>query len=203
LFIRAVVESLECPKVMLDHHFDDVPIHSVREDAVAGMRVATEHLLSLGHKQLAYLDRGRPDANPWKREGIELALREAGLGELRPGWVAGCRDNFTDVAAALDWFQGLDPRPTGVICFDDTRALLLLQAAAEQGLRVPEDLSIVGFGDFAVRTGRSEVLTSMRVDSEQIGRRAAELLTGDPEAKPISALIPPELVVRGTTAAPG
>ena len=62
LFIRAVVETLKCPKVVLDHHFEDIPMHSVREDAVAGMRAVTEHLLSLGHRRIAYLDMSRPEA---------------------------------------------------------------------------------------------------------------------------------------------
>jgi DNA-binding LacI/PurR family transcriptional regulator len=203
VFIQAVVGNLGGPKVLLDHHFDDVRVHSVREDAVAGMRAMTEHLLKLGHRHLAYLDMSRPEANPWKRQGVNDALRAAGLGELGRGWVAGCRDNFTDVAAALDWFCGLSPRPTAVICCDDVRALLLLQAAAERSMRVPQDLSISGFGDFAVRSGRSQVLTSMRVDTELMGRRAAELLVGPADAPPASVLVPPELVVRGTTGAPG
>ncbi len=202
LFIQAVVEKLSCPKVMLDHHFDDIPLHSVREDSVAGMRIMTEHLLSLGHRRLAYLDKSSPDANPWKREGVNLALREAGLAELGRGWVAGCRDNFTDVSAALDWFMGLESRPTAIICFDDTRALLLLQAAAERGMRVPHELSIGGFGDFAVQTGRSELLSSMRVDSSLMGRKAAGLIVGGADAAPVSVLVSPELVARGTTAAP-
>ena len=202
LFIRAVVESLPGPKVVLDHHFDDLSTHSVREDAVGGMRALTEHLLSLGHRHIAYVDMSRPDANPWKREGVNLALREAGLPELARGWVAGCRDNFSDAAAALEWFLEMKPRPTAVICCDDVRALFLLQAAAERGLRIPNDLSISGYGDAAVRTGRSKVLTSASVDVVEMGRRAAELAAGDPDAKPVSVLVPLKLEVRGTTAGP-
>ncbi len=203
LFIQAVVKCLNGPKVMLDHHFDDVPMHSVREDSVAGMRMVTEHLVSLGHRHIAYLDLSNPEANPWKREGVNMALREAGLAELGPGWVAGCRDNFSDVSAALDWFVGLDPRPTAVVSCDDIRALLLVQAAAERGMRVPNDLSLTGYGDYAVQTGRSEFLTSMSVNTAEMGRRAAEMIAGDSESKPVSVLVPPELVVRGTTAMPG
>ncbi len=202
LFVQAVVEKLECPKVVLDHHFENIPMHSVREDAVAGMRVVTEHLLALGHKHVAYLDNDSPGANPWKREGVNLALREAGLGELARGWVAGCRCNFLDVAEALDWFMGLEPRPTAIVTCGDVRALLLLQAAAERGMQVPRDLSITGYGDLAVRSGRSKALTSVAVDPVLMGRRAAELVAGDADAAPVSVLVPPELLVRGTAAAP-
>jgi LacI family transcriptional regulator len=201
-FIEAVVRQMPGPKVMLDHHFGDIPMHSVREDAVAGMRVLTEHLLSLGHRHIAYLDMADTAGNPWKRDGINMALREAGLPELARGWVAGCRPKFTDAAEALDWFLKLDPRPTAVVACDDVRALLLLQAVAEHGLRVPADLSVAGYGDMAVQTGRSRALTSVAMDVKLMGRRAAELVTGPAEAKPVSVLVPPELVVRGTTARP-
>ena len=116
--------------------------------------------------------------------------------------MAGCRDNFSDVAAALDWFLELKPRPTAVIAASDSRALLLLQAAAERGLRVPQDLAITGYGDTAVRTGRSAILTSVWVDPAAMGRRAAELVLGPAEAPPEYVKIPPELAVRGSTAAP-
>ncbi|MHC4914527.1 MAG: LacI family DNA-binding transcriptional regulator [Planctomycetota bacterium] len=203
LFIEAVVRSFQGPKVILDHHFEDLAMHSVREDAVSGMRLVTEHVLSLGHERVAYLDMSDPEANPWKREGVDAALRAAGLPGLERGLVAGCRENFTDCSAALEWFLSLDPRPTAIICSDDARALYLLQAAAERGMRVPHDLSITGFGDFAVQSGRSEVLTSARVDTALMGRRGAELVLAGARQEPKSVLVLPELVVRGTTAAPG
>jgi DNA-binding LacI/PurR family transcriptional regulator len=201
-FVSAVVEKMTGPKVMLDHHFPDIPMHSVREDALAGMRMLTEHMLSLGHRHIAYLDMDRPDGNPWKREGINLALRQAGHSELPPGWVAGCRWNFSDAAAALEWFMDLSPRPTGIICSDDNRALFLLQAAAELGMRIPDDLSIAGYGDTAVSTGRSNILTSVAFEGEELGRKAAELVSGPDDAKPVSVLVTPRLAPRNSTAAP-
>ena len=200
-FVKTVAGQFDGPKLVLDHHFPDLPIHSVREDSAAGMRVLTEHLLGLGHEHIAYLDSDRPEDNPWKREGVNQALREAGRPELGPGWTASCRRIFSDAATALDWFLSMDPRPTAIIGSDDNRALLLLQAAAEQGLRVPGDLSIAGFGDSAVRGGRSQKLTSTSLDPAVLGRKAAELLTA-PEQKAVSVLVPLELEARGTTGAP-
>jgi LacI family transcriptional regulator len=165
------------------------------------MRMLAGHLLGLGHRSLAYLDLEDPGANPWKRRGIDQALAAAGLAALGSGRTAGCRYNFLDVSKALEWFQTLEPRPTAVLCCDDNRALLLLQAAAERGLRVPQDLSITGFGDNAVRTGRSQILTSVNVDPVLMGRRAAELIAAG-EAEPQVVLMVPELALRGTTAPP-
>ena len=202
-FVREVTLRAPGPKVLLDHHLEGLAAHSVREDAEAGMRLLTAHLLGQGHRRLAYIEMGNPKVNPWKRRGINLALTQAGLPELGQGLVAGCRDNFSDVSVALDWFLNLSPRPTAVIACSDSRALLLLQAAAERGLRVPQDLSITGYGDSAVRTGRSAILTSVWVDPAAMGRRAAELVLGPAEAKPEFVKIPPELTVRGSTAPPG
>jgi LacI family transcriptional regulator len=201
-FVRAVLGRFPGPKVMLDHRMPGLAMHCVCEDSVAGMRLAAEHLLGLGHRRLAYLDMASASDNPWKREGLNAALRAAGLAELGRGWVAGCRNNFGDVAAALDWFLGLEPRPTAIVACGDVRALLMLQAAAERGLRIPTDLSLGGYGDLAVRTGQSRVLTSVAVDPEAMGRRAAELLIGKQGGGLVAALIPPRLVVRGTTGAP-
>jgi LacI family transcriptional regulator len=200
-FIREVTRRVPGPKVLLDHRIEGLAAHSVQEDAEAGMRMLAEHLLGLGHRHLAYLEMSNPNANPWKRQGLNQALRDAGLEPLAHGRVAGCRDNFSDVSGALEWLLSLEPRPSAVLCADDIRALLLLQAAAERGLRVPQDLSITGFGDVAVRTGRSKMLTSVHFDPVQMGRKAAELIAGGPQAEPVSVLIPPELAVRGTAAA--
>ncbi|HOX07551.1 MAG TPA: LacI family DNA-binding transcriptional regulator [Planctomycetota bacterium] len=200
-FVCRVTAVAPGPKVLLDHRVEGLAAHSVRDDAETGMRLLAEHLLGLGHRRLAYVEMSDARANPWKRRGINRALSAAGLEELGKNSLAGCRDSFADVSAALDWLLSRTPRPSAVICSDDTRALLLLQAAAEKGLRVPGDLSIAGFGDQAVRTGRSRALTSVRVDPAMMGRRAAELIAAGP-AEPADVLVAPELMPRATTAAP-
>jgi LacI family transcriptional regulator len=201
-FIAEVCGRLNGPAVMLDHHFDDLPLSSVREDAVAGMGEIVAHLVSLGHRHIAYLDSGNPDDNPWKRQGINRGLVQAGLPQLGRGWVAGSRYNSGDVKAALEWFTALEPRPTAVITCADPMALLLLGAAAEMGLAVPADLSVTGFGDFAAVSGRSRALTSAGVDPAEVGRKAAELIL-HPPPEPLAVLLPPRLEVRETTAPPG
>jgi DNA-binding LacI/PurR family transcriptional regulator len=202
-FIEAVVRLFEGPKVMLDHHLEGLDMSSVREDALGGMRALAEHLLSVGHRRLAYVDLSDPQGNPWKRRGVDAALTAAGLQPLARGWVAGCREKKSDCAAALEWFLELDPRPTAVVCCDDIRALLLIEAARERGLEVPGDLSVTGYGETGVRTGRGDFLTTMAVEPEEMGRRASELLLRGAGEDPVAALVEPRLVVRRTTAPPG
>jgi len=201
-FVEAVVSYFEGPKVMLDHHLEGLGMSSVREDALGGMRTVTEHLVSLGHRSLAYVDLSDPQANPWKRGGVEAALSAAGLQPLGRGWAAGCREKKGDCAAALEWFLGLEPRPTAVVCCDDIRAALLIEAARERGLDVPGDLSVTGYGESAARTGRGEFLTTMVVEPARMGSVAAELLQRGGDQDPVAALVEPRLVVRQTTAAP-
>ncbi len=201
-FIRGAAARFAGPKVLLDHFIAGLPAHSVQEDAEAGMRALVGHLLGLGHRTVAYLDMYRPADNPWKRAGINAALREAGLAELGPGMVAACRDSYGDVLTALDWFLELAPRPTALVCFDDDRALMLMQAAAERGLRVPADLSIAGYGDTAVSRGQSRILTSVDIDPPGMGRKAAELVAGPAAAEPVAVLMAPKLALRGSTAPP-
>ncbi len=203
-FIAETVERLVGPAVMLDHHFDDLAMHSVRDDSVSGLRALTEHLVELGHRDFAYLDCQDLNANPWKRLGVNLALRAAGLKPLNQDRIASARSrNASDAAAALEWLLNRRPRPTAVICYDDFRAAILIAAARDKGLAVPGALSVTGYGDAGAHADRPGDLTTARVDIAALGRRAAELLLGPADAAPTSVLIPPELVIRTSTGAPG
>jgi len=198
----------DVPRVALDHHYEGLAIHSVREDAGEGMRRIVDHLAGLGHEHFAYMDNHRPEMNPWKRDGLRAGLEAHSL-ELPKGYVAGCRYtrprdapaevHRTDVYAALEWFLSLDPRPTAIVCCDDVRALLAVEAAEALGLAVPRDLSVTGFGDVAFRDGESRFLTSLHLDPALMGERAAELLFGPADARPEAALVPLTPVVRRST----
>ncbi len=201
-FIRATIANFEGPMVLLDHFIESLPVSSVLDDSAAGMKKATEHLLQLGHRSLAYLDMYRSADNPWKREGICTALREAGLPELEVGRTAACHNEFEDALVALDWFMELDSPPTAIICFDDDRALFMLRAAAERGLNVPGDISVLGYGDTAFRKGKSGILTSLDTDAPGQGRMTADLVTGAMPNEARKFLVEPKLVVRGSTAPP-
>jgi len=166
------------------------------------MAAMTGHLISLGHRHIAYVDMSDPRANPWKRQGVDAAVRNAGLEPLHKEWVAGCRHNQEDCAAALDWFMGLSPRPTAVVCSDDTRARMLITAARERGIDIPGDLSVTGYGDTDARKGLGQDLTTVLVDPAEIGRKAAEILVrGDPN-NCSQVLIEPGLIIRETAAPP-
>jgi DNA-binding LacI/PurR family transcriptional regulator len=178
---------------------------SVRIDDVAVGRTATEHLLSLGHRRIAHIG-GDPEqplnfsAPADRRAGWLSALREAGI-EPPPSYFA--PSDFTaargyDAARTL---LELDERPTAVFAGSDEAAFGLMRAAREAGIRIPEDLSVVGVDDHDL--SEAVGLTTIAQPVPAQGRLAAELvltaIRGDLSRRHENVLLPTRLVCRGTT----
>lgn len=174
---------------------------------LAGGRMATRHLTELGHRRVAFV--GDLERDPMgfisserRHHGYVEALAAAGL-ERRPAFERTgkhSQDNARGQAAAL--FDLASP-PTAVFAASDTQALGVLQAARERGLRVPEDVSVIGFDDIAV----AELigLSTVRQPLVESGRRAAATVLAqiaDPGRPAERIELPLELVERGTTAPP-
>lgn len=176
----------------------------VRIDDRATMRIAVEHLAGLGHTRIGYI--GAVPQNvahvqtPQDRlEAFREAVRERGL-VCEDGWVLG--SDWTAEAAARDSATLLagDDRPTAVVSASDEMAIGVREAARRLGLRVPEDLSVVGVDDYVL----SEVLglTTVRQDVAGQGTRAAQILLGallDGEDDTDEVVMPTELIVREST----
>jgi len=167
-------------------------------DQHAGARAATEHLLDLGHRHVAHVT-GPKD---WveaeeRREGWRAAQSDRGLlpgPELTGDWSA-----ESGYAAGLRIAE--DGDVTAVFAANDAMALGVLKALHEQGRRVPEDISVVGFDDVPEAAYYWPPLTTVNQDFGTLGRRALELTLRalDGEADPVAALVEPALVVREST----
>jgi LacI family transcriptional regulator len=110
-----------------------------------------------------------------RKQGIAHALIAAGVDSAA---VPDLRTNY-DPATAWDAAQrllALHPRPTAIIAFDDTLALQMIRAATEQGIAVPRELSVVGFGDAPHAALVSPAISTMQIPFAEGGRRAAEML---------------------------
>ena len=179
-----------------------LPLHSVAVDNAAGAALATRYLLSLGHRTVHHLS-GPPswlDAEA-RVEGWREALREAGAAE--PALISG------DWSAASGYERGQqiarDPSVTAVLCANDHVALGLIRALAEQGRRVPEDVSVVGFDDIPEAAYFRPPLTTVQQDFGELGRRALDSLVGlifDRDAAAPAELVVPQFVVRSSAAPP-
>jgi DNA-binding LacI/PurR family transcriptional regulator len=194
--------------VLIDaHHPSLASLNRVITDDVTGGCAATQHLLSLGHRRIGYVS----DLlnNPFnftssrdRFQGYQQALTEAGL-PLRAEYHAQAPHGRVEACRAAAQLLAQPDRPTAIFAASDTQALGVLEAARAQGLRVPEDLSVLGYDDIEIAEYLG--LTTMRQRLFESGRRGVELLLAalsNPKAKPICEVLPAELVVRGTTAPP-
>ncbi|WP_157244526.1 LacI family DNA-binding transcriptional regulator [Nonomuraea typhae] len=203
------------PTLLVDEPIvDGVPHLGIDELAAAG--AAVRHLLDLGHRRLGlavvgmYHDGRQGWAGPDRQEAaIFRAMRERMRGYRAAAEAAGLdwsqvpvyelddneRESGREAGRAL---LARSPRPTAILCNTDVLALGVLDAAAEAGVKVPEELSVVGFSD----AGAEEAgLTTIRQYSRLAGHTAGRMvLSGEPA--PERTVLPHELVVRGTTAPP-
>lgn len=185
---------------------EHLDVTSVGVDERAAGRIATEHLLSLGHERIGFVA-GEPYAYPTreKRLGLGDALRSAGLsadaGVAHAGFtVEGGR---RALRALLTSRNGA--RPTGVICANDLMAIGAVQEAAACGLRVPEQLSVVGFDGTEVTRWTMPELTTVEQPIDEIARTAVnalDALVESPERTKPSYVFRPQLREGGTTAPP-
>jgi LacI family transcriptional regulator len=194
------------PIVLLDAEAPGVP--SVVTDDVAGGRLATQHLLDLGHERIAYI--GDDPANPLgfvagtsREEGYRRTMADAGV-PIPAGYVQH-GPHVRDVARQLAGDLMARPdRPTAIFASSDTQAVGALEAVRGAGLRVPEDVSVVGFDD--VESSAYVGLTTVRQPLFESGALAATLLlglVGDGEMpSPLLRRLDLELVERSTTAPP-
>lgn len=182
----------------------DATVPSVLSDNEGGARAATEHLIELGHRRIAFLG-GRPDLESARRReaGFRTAMGAAGL-PVDPTRVAvGSYQAEASVGPAHALLDRPD-RPTAVFAANDVSAIEIMHVAAELGLRVPHDLSVVGFDDIPEASRTTPPLTTVAQPLQAMGARAAELLLDKIQARdvPAEVTLPTELVVRASTAAP-
>jgi LacI family transcriptional regulator len=195
------------PVVLLDHPRGGLDLCAVAVDHVLGGRLAAEHLLSLGHRRIAYLG-GAVDPRPvtLRREGIQRALVAAGLDPgdalvhlrmpIHPPTL------LEASAGAVERILSAVPRPTAIMCLNDTAALGVLHGLDAAGVRVPAEMSVVGYDDLQFAPRLAPPLTTIRQPKHKLGYTAADLLLD--EARPGHAhrevRFRPSLVVRSTTA---
>ncbi|GAB4432202.1 MAG: LacI family DNA-binding transcriptional regulator [Anaerolineae bacterium] len=191
------------PVVLLERALAGVPASQVLVANFDGACQAIDYLLELGHQHIAVISTG-PETIPTDRiAGARAALERAGLGRGLHV-VQGAPDFETGHAAALR-LLGASPRPTAIFALTDSMAVGVLHAAYELGLRVPDDLSVIGFDDIALASFLIPPLTTVAQPIYTIGETAAHILLtqmNDPELPPQSVTLPTALVVRNSTAPP-
>ena len=198
----AILDLLRGNAVILDGNSPDFP--SLLLDIEAGAQAALRHLLDLGHRRVAHLG-AHIDVETFRiRQRVyQRMLSAAGLlvrEEYQP--TAGL-DVAEACRAALKLLHLPEP-PSAIFCDDDLMAAGVYRAARQSGLRVPADLSVVGFADSLVAQLLDPALTTVSVPALEIGRRGMELLLTclETDVAPFVETIPLDFVVRASTAVP-
>lgn len=169
-----------------------------------GARLAAEHLLALGHRRLAHITAPTFGAGAAKLRlaGVTDALRGAGL-DAADLAVAHGDEHVDGGARAMEELLATRPGVTGIVCYNDLTAVGALRALRAAGLRVPGDMSLVGFDDIELAAWTDPPLTTVRQPTDVLGRWAVERLTEPPASSATGRVVlQPTLVVRGSTARP-
>jgi len=200
---EAIAElAARAPVVVVGRHVTPAGFDVVRVADEAGVGEAVDHLVGLGHRRIVHVDGGEAAMAADRRAGFLAALRRHGLGTGRvlPGGYVEAAG-----AAAARTLLGEPEPPTAVVAANDRCAIGLLDVFVRAGVRVPQDVSVVGYDDGELaRLAHVDLTTVSQEAAEQASRAVAaavERLDGD-RTEPVEVVLTPRLVVRGSTAPP-
>lgn len=197
--------SSNIPTVLIDAYHPE--LCCVYPDDIQGGRIATQHLIDLGHRRIAYLcDFLRTPFHPSMRlrfQGYQEALAAANI-PYNPVYLMEGERGRINARVMAKALLSLDPPPTAVFAASDTQAIGTLEAAAEMGIRVPQDLSVIGYDD--IRDAEYVNLTTVNQHLDQSGVEGAnmllELLASPRHPARREQTLAVDLVVRATTSHP-
>lgn len=199
---RALAARRNLPMVVLDRRVPIMDVSVVRCDSKGGAADAARHLLALGHRRIALL--AGPLGVPTSDD------RVAGFVERLPGTgvdVTIIRSAFSAEGGriAAEKALGLDPKPTAMFALNNFIAIGAMQVLSERAIRIPEDVSLVGFDDLPLSMVVQPFLTVVAQPAYEMGRRGVELMLsqlGEANAEPRDVVLPTELIVRKSTQSP-
>lgn len=188
------------PVVVLNRHMTDDSSDSVTNDNIAGARLAVEHCLSFGHQRIAFIKGGVGAGARTRSEGYLRAMRDFDLAEH----IVMVEGGHTE-EGGYQGAQGLlkmKPLPTAIFASNDLCAIGAMNALEEAGLKIPDDVSLVGYDNNSLAALRHISLTTIDQPGEDMGRSAVERLSeriNEERTTPRHDVVAPSLVVRSTT----
>lgn len=200
---RIVRAARLIPTVVVARGMRSPMVDSITNDESAGARLVVRHLVELGHRAIAHVDGGTGAGARARRDGYRRAMREAGLaGAIRtvPG-------DYTDLAGVRAAERLLASRdlPTAIFAANDFVAVGLVNRLEDDGVRIPEDISVVGYDNTFLAALHHVSLTTVDQPRPEMGRRAFDALIERIDglrSTPLHVRVTPSLVVRATTAPP-
>ncbi len=195
------------PIVLAEFKLDDPKASTILLDYSTGIHAAVRHLADLGHRSIGFLAGPRSLHSAITRENdFRAAMQAAGLSTQKK-WTIECDHTLKGGVSGFEQLRRLTNRPSAIICSNDMTAIGVLRAAYMAGLRVPEDLSVIGLDDVDFAEYTLPPLTTIRLSRVDLARSAFEALrlqAEDPDNPRMQRefLVSTSLVVRGSTAPP-
>jgi DNA-binding LacI/PurR family transcriptional regulator len=199
-----LLTEMRVPTVLINNQHPGEFVHSVMIDNPAASRQATEHLLQLGHKRIAYIgDQFGFQSDIERFAGYRSTLEVADI-PFFPELTAHGDGKAEGGMRAMEKLLGLADPPTAVFCYNDMSALGALRAIHAHGLRVPDDISVVGFDDLFIASYISPTLTTISQPMRQMGSMAMEILLNlfSGSNSKTNMKVQGQLIVRESTAPP-
>jgi DNA-binding LacI/PurR family transcriptional regulator len=192
------------PTVLIDCAMPSSPLPTVTVDNFRGGYIATQHLIDLGHRRIAHIGGTRHLEIARQRiSGYETALADANIDYRNVVSAQTMQWGYQSGYDAMKHLLASDERPTAVFAASDELAMGAYRALAEQGLRVPQDMSIVGFDNIEAAAFVTPPLTTVHQPFSQLGHQAFSLLLtmlDGNQLDPPDVLLPAEIIVRESTA---
>jgi LacI family transcriptional regulator len=204
LFFR--IENQKTPYVLIDRSLPGLTANFIGVDDEAVGRIATRHLIEIGCKRIAHI-RGPETSTGIRRvDGYKQALAEAGQRVVDDYIITEFKGDIETKqrgAEAMRQLLSLKQRPDGLFCFNDPLAMGAINYAVDQGIRIPEDIAVIGCGNLHYDDSLRVPLSSIDQHSRRIGEEAARIALGILNSKippkPQMVVLQPELVVRRST----
>ena len=198
-----LLQRFGVPIVLVNNMVQGEYLYAITCDQTEGAYQATSHLISLGHQRIAYVGSpARRHSSQMRQKGYERALAEAGL-NIEPDLIVTPR-GAKDVTVGAEALRALWPlRPTAIQAYNDLTAIGVMISARKMGIRIPEDISLVGFDDIDVTEFVTPPLTTVHQPREAMGRAAMQMALDILQEKTVrNRILACKLVIRDSTAVP-
>ncbi|WP_413111610.1 substrate-binding domain-containing protein [Thaumasiovibrio sp. DFM-14] len=191
----------ELPMVIMDWGPESVTTDKIQDNAEKGAYLATKHFIENGHTKIGCLSGQLHRATCIERiKGFTTALNEAGL-DANQDWILEGDFECETAVVAAQKFMAMEERPTAIFCFNDIMAMALISTFEQAGLRVPHDVSVIGYDNIDLSPYFSPPLTTIHQPKHRLGRKSVELLLARIKDKGNDRqlfIMEPELIVRNS-----
>ena len=206
---KAIIEDLvknNYPVVLAHRKIEGLQVNYIVADQFNAVVEASHYLLSLGHKKIAFvMGIDGSSVNSERLKGYQMVMQENHL-DINPGWIIqgnGTYQNSYDIM--LDLWKNMPKaeQPTAVLARNDISALGIMDAALDMGMKLPDDLAIIGFDDLFLSESRGIQLTTVRIPRYELGQISTRILIDIIEKgkylnNPQESILPTKLIIRKT-----